>query len=121
MSVECTTGTLGKAKLEAGTSATPFVMRPFATERRDCYRYYVSLTSQVFAVTATHNGSNIKFPEPMRISPTWVSGAFTMISGASGTPVVPIISIDGAYTYNGSGNWTVTAFGTFTGAFDAEL
>ena len=40
MSIEFNAGTLGTVKLETGSTATPFVMRPFDLELLSCQRYW---------------------------------------------------------------------------------
>jgi hypothetical protein len=47
MSVEFNTGTLGNVKLESGSMATPFVMRPFDQELVACKRYYRTIGGEV--------------------------------------------------------------------------
>ena len=41
MSIEFNNGTLGTVKLESGSIATPFIMRPYDQELVTCQRYLV--------------------------------------------------------------------------------
>jgi len=77
MSVEFNTGTLGKAKLEAGTVATPFAFRPIAEETALCQRYYYNIP--VFVTSSFAEGSQwspntifttVKFAVTMRVAPS---------------------------------------------------
>jgi hypothetical protein len=54
MSVEFNAGTLGTVKLERGTTASPFVMRPIDQELQTCQRYYETTT---LAINTTAVGS----------------------------------------------------------------
>jgi hypothetical protein len=108
MSVEFNTGTLGTVKLELGSLATPFIMRPYDQELLTCQRYYYAVTYSAPAMwaavlqalsTTTASGSLLDFPVTMRIAPTAASfgvfslynaigsAAYTVASGTVGTTV----------------------------------
>jgi hypothetical protein len=67
-------------QLEKGTVATPFEVRPYATELALCQRYYVQFTVQSggnypplgtgFATSSTAIEAQINLPVPLRASPT---------------------------------------------------
>ena len=56
MSVEFNTGTLGTVKLESGSIATPFVMRPYDQELVTCQRYWQKSYSEADAVGSNTGG-----------------------------------------------------------------
>lgn len=71
---------ISNAKLEIGELATPFIPKSYADELIDCQRYYFrscpSLAGTRGAYEATLNSDNVfihcnvRYPVPMRISPT---------------------------------------------------
>lgn len=78
MSVEFDDGTLGKAKLELATVATPYVPRPYAEELALCQRYFFSMGGSAAyesvgsGVVLVNNEAYpiVRFPVSMRNPPT---------------------------------------------------
>jgi hypothetical protein len=94
-------------QLEKGSVATPYEIRPYATELALCQRYYQeipNINGEHFSGTgrniSTNNGTNgtlictIPLPVPMRASPTptyygggTTGGVITCVTGSGGTQV----------------------------------
>lgn len=73
MSVEFNNGTLGTVKLESGSNATPFVMRPYGEELVTCQSYYQKYDGVLISGYMTSGGLvYIEFPfsQEMRAVPT---------------------------------------------------
>ena len=73
MSIEFNTGTLGTVKLESGSIATPFIMRPYDQELVTCRRYFqwLPFNMQFYAHVASEGFSVcLYFPAIMRAAPT---------------------------------------------------
>jgi hypothetical protein len=111
MSVEFNNGTLGKVKLEAGTGASPFVMKPFQDELLLCQRYWhcsnpdsiIGVLSpapfpQVKMVATVSYGvtGSVTFPVMMRADPSirvWCNAVENQTSGTG--PSGPLQSLTG--------------------------
>jgi len=125
--VEFGTGTVTKAQLEAGTTATPFENLQFTNQLQLCQRYYyksyaqnsgtVPLTSSGWIGSrhgiayATNNiGMDVRYPVIMRASPT-----VTIYHQDGTTPNVYEIhtgvkrAVTGVQYGNDSGVWNITA------------
>jgi len=82
MSVEFNAGTLGTVKLEKGSTASLFVMRPYDQELATCQRYYEKGINALAQTNATGGniGSDISYRVVKRVAPTL---AITNVAGAS--------------------------------------
>lgn len=93
-------------QLEAGTAATPFEVKPYAQELRDCQRYYCRLGTDSsspygnIGVGAPYSGTNglfhIQLPVEMRIPPTSLSwNALQIMNFGTSQYAVTDLSISG--------------------------
>ena len=91
MSVEFNTGTLGNVKLESGSTATPFIMRPYEEELAACQRYWqqlmINLISSAYVASAYH-GVSFAFT----VDSEWHQHLYRLVGGTSTN--VSLISID---------------------------
>lgn len=109
MSVEFNTGTLGTVKLEKGTVATPFVMRPFATELFDACRYFDK--SYDYATAPGTASVAIGAKGAIAWNTTQLYAAFNF---SRRMRVIPTVTL---YSYAGtSGKWAKGVDNTDTGA-----
>jgi len=71
-------------QLEVGDAATPFEHRPYGAELALCYRYYYQVNSYGFInmTTNVYNGTIVKFPVSMRVTPTCT--LYSTTTGTSG-------------------------------------
>lgn len=105
--VEFNTGTLGRVKFEAGSTATPWVAAPPQQELARCQRFYQTGTAVLFGYNATAAPLGFSLPiVPMRATPatTVPSNSNNNITGFA----IPALS--GASLYP---NGTVTATGAY--------
>jgi len=79
MSIEFNAGTLGTVKLESGSTATAFVMRPYDQELATCLRYYCRGTIAGNAYASSFLSSYIHYPTPMRVVPT---SSYSFLAGS---------------------------------------
>jgi hypothetical protein len=97
MSVEFNAGTLGTVKLERGSVATPFIMRPYDQELLTCQRYYQRFGEAMVScdnaasVGALFYGAFLWKPI-MRATPT--VNIYTMSAGNAGTASLASVSAD---------------------------
>ena len=96
-------------QLEKGTVATPFEVRPFATELALCQRYLFQLSPQDTAPCYQRNAVlglyTIRFPVTMRtgVNPT-ISGGFNVSLGATDTTQTSLTTPGGAYQPSATGS-----------------
>jgi hypothetical protein len=126
-------------QLEKGTIATPFEVRPFATELALCQRYMFQLSPQdtapCYQRTSVLGLYTIRFPVTMRtgVNPT-IFGGFNVSLGSTDTTQTSLTTPGGAYqpsatgsqynfpsaqTIGLAGNITINASGYIR--YDAEL
>jgi len=97
MSVEFNAGTLGTVKLERGSVATPFVMRPYDQELLACQRYYQRFGE---AMVSCDNAASVGqlfygaflWKPILRAAPT--VNVYTMSAGNAGTASLASVSAD---------------------------
>jgi hypothetical protein len=126
MSIEFNTGTLGTVKLESGTVATPFVMRPYDQELVACMRYFYKPAQPNeplgLTITSSIGPGAYFFPVPMRIAPNVTSVVFSTGAGAAGTPALTGIGPRSLAYYNSAANWSIGAHVAFNSIIlDARL
>jgi hypothetical protein len=114
------------AQLTVGSIATPFEFRSFADDLQDCQRYCLSYVN--LAMGYTRNGIDVysplcDYPTVMRTAPTLRSGAtFTVSTGSAGTVTLAgETTLNRAWLYNGSNNWSTGAIVKVTAILEAEL
>jgi hypothetical protein len=104
-------------QVEAGNSPTPFEVKPYAQELRECQRYYFAMSKP--PLRGTFNGANnwnrcsMSLPVPMRVAPTVsLSGTFDIYDGSQiGTVTAFTQQYTTTYSIELDGN---TATGSFT-------
>jgi hypothetical protein len=86
ITVEFTTGTVGKVQLEPGTTASTFERRLYGMELALCQRYYEkgNVALRTNGTGSGGNGTFISFAEPKRTTPTIVYSSTTYTYGCSG-------------------------------------
>jgi hypothetical protein len=98
--------------LTEGSVAPPYQVPDYARELALCQRYFVRLNNEPLGLANTAFSIGvIRYPVPMRGTPTFAIGAFTVNSGSIGSPALaaPAPTATAASLYNGAGNWTVNA------------
>jgi len=112
-------------QLEKGSTATSFDYRPYGTELQLCQRYCFRATSYDLgrAQDSTYPYGVLRLPVTMRASAAYTasSGTFTVNSGNAGAVALVFSSVDTAFFYNSSSNWTATAFVQVSATLTAEL
>ena len=112
-------------QLEKGSTATSFDYRPYGTELALCQRYCFRATSYDLgrAQDTTYPYGVLRLPVTMRASASYTasSGTFTVNSGNAGVVALVFSSVDTAFFYNSSSNWTATAFVQVSATLTAEL
>ncbi|MFZ9210952.1 MAG: hypothetical protein ACO22M_00665 [Candidatus Nanopelagicaceae bacterium] len=112
-------------QLEKGSTATSFDYRPYGTELALCQRYCFRATSYDLgrAQDTTFPYGVLRLPVTMRASASYTasSGTFTVNSGNAGVVALVFSSVDTAFFYNSSSNWTATAFVQVSATLTAEL
>jgi hypothetical protein len=112
-------------QLEKGSTATSFDYRPYGTElslaQRYCFRAILYDIGR--AQDATYPFVTLRLPVTMRASASYTasSGTFTVNSGNAGVVALVFVSVDTAFFYNSSSNWTATAFVQVSATLTAEL
>jgi len=112
-------------QLEKGSTATSFDYRPIGTElalaQRYCFRAILYDIGR--AQDATYPFVTLRLPVTMRASASYTasSGTFTVNSGNAGVVALVFSSVDTAFFYNSSSNWTATAFVQVSATLTAEL
>jgi hypothetical protein len=86
ITVEFSTGTVGKVQLERGTTASYFERRLYGMELALCQRYYEkgNVALRTNGTGSGGNGTFISFAEPKRTTPTIVYSSTTYTYGCSG-------------------------------------
>jgi hypothetical protein len=101
--------TLTGVQLEKGSVATPFEVRPFATELALCQRYMFQMiyqdTAPCYQRTSVLGLFTIRFPVTMRsaVNPT-LSGTFNASIGATDTTISSISTPGGGYGASATGS-----------------
>jgi len=112
-------------QLEKGSTATSFDYLPYGTELALCQRYCFRATSYDLgrAQDTTYPYGVLRLPVTMRASASYTasSGTFTVNSGNAGVVALVFSSVDTAFLYNSSSNWTATAFVQVSATLTAEL
>jgi len=112
-------------QLEAGSTASPFEYRSYGTELALCQRYCFRATSYDLgrAQDSTYPFGTLRLPVTMRASASYTasSGTFTVNTGNAGVVALVFSSVDTAFFYNSSSNWTATAFVQVSATLTAEL
>jgi hypothetical protein len=113
-------------QLEASTLVTPFEQRPIGVELALCQRYCLSYVN--LAMGYTRNSIDVysplcDYPTVMRTAPTLRSGAtFTVSTGSAGAVTLASeTTLNRAWLYNGSNNWSTGAIVKVTAILEAEL
>jgi len=97
ITVEFSTGTLGKVQLEPGTIATPYERQIYSDQLAQCQRYYQNFCCGITGAVATTTSIDffVRFVQQMRASPTY--------SLLTTTPSVNVY-MPGSTSKNGSGS-----------------
>jgi hypothetical protein len=99
-------------QLEKGLVATPFEVRPYATELALCQRYFIRLAGLTdpyhpfgmgMATTSTTAWIFIRLPVNMRTSPTFASNASSSYILTIGGPSFPVVTAFALYANDSSG------------------
>jgi hypothetical protein len=102
ITVEFSTGTLGKVQFEPGTIATPYERQIYSDQLAQCQRYcYVSYSGTIYtphaygyAVTATSARIGIQPAVTMRVAPSLTySGNIGVANGSDSTVAVSALTI----------------------------
>jgi len=113
-------------QFEQNLQPTPFEQRPIGTELALCQRYCLSYVN--LAMGYTRNSIDVysplcDYPTVMRTAPTLRSGAtFTVSTGSAGVVTLAgETTLNRAWFYNGSNNWSTGAIVKVTAILEAEL
>jgi len=107
MSIEFNSGTLGTVKLESGTIASPFIMRPLDQDLAACQRYYwksIGTASGYPAIIGNAYagsvvvGANVAFPVSMSFTPSLAKAGTWLVTNC-GQPAPNTVSRDGFTFY----------------------
>ena len=87
ITVEFSTGTLGKVQLEPGSIATPYERQIYSDQFAQCLRYYMGLGNVAGGMNGSGTWNGYAFlPVPLRATPTMsFSGTATVVAPGLGT------------------------------------